>query len=105
VEVVGPKCSTTFGTLAEPGVVAVLDALGAEDMEALGEHCVLLASAAAGAVQFGLQENSNSSYNRASPSFPEEGHPKIPVGSLNACIHPQSLQTIPEHKTGLCLGS
>jgi hypothetical protein len=36
VEVIGSKCSTTFWALAQTGVVAAADALGAEDMETLG---------------------------------------------------------------------
>lgn len=54
MEVVGPKSRVALGTLALPGIVAGLHAFKAEDMEALGEHGVLLAHIAAGAGQAGL---------------------------------------------------
>lgn len=54
VEVVGPKGRVTLGALALPGVIACLHTLEAEDVEALGEHCVLLAHVAARACQAGL---------------------------------------------------
>ena len=55
VEVVGSKGSSALGALSETGVVTTADALGAEDMEALGEDRVLLSGTAARAVQLGLQ--------------------------------------------------
>ena len=55
VEVVGPEGGVALGALPLPGVVAALDALEAEDVEALGQHRVLLAGVAAGAGQPGLR--------------------------------------------------
>ena len=54
MKVISSEGGATLWTLAEARVVATADALGAEDMEALGKNRVLLTSAAAGAVQLGL---------------------------------------------------
>lgn len=49
VEVVGAESTVAFGALPLAGVVAHLEALVAEDVEALGEHRLLVAHVAAGA--------------------------------------------------------
>ncbi len=49
----GPEGGVAFGALPLAGVVAALDALEAEDVEAFGQHRVLLARVAARARQAG----------------------------------------------------
>lgn len=64
MEVIGSKGSTTLGTLSETGVITTADALGAEDMETLGEDSVLLPRATAGTVELGLREGKCESDSR-----------------------------------------
>lgn len=54
VKVIRSKGCIALGALSLAGVVARLDTVKAEDMEAFGEDSVLLACVAAGAGQLGL---------------------------------------------------
>lgn len=54
MEVVGAEGTVALGALPLAGVVAHLEALVAEDVEALGEHRLLVPHVAAGAAQLGL---------------------------------------------------
>lgn len=56
VEVVGTEGCVALGALTLPGVIACFDTLEAEDVEALCEHCILLAHVTAWAGQTGLQD-------------------------------------------------
>lgn len=55
MEVVGPEGTVTFGALPLSGVVARLQTLVAEHVEALGEHCLLVAGVAARTTQLRLK--------------------------------------------------
>lgn len=70
MEVVGPEGCVALGALALPGVVARLHALKAEDVEALGEHRVLLAHVAAWARQAGLQHTHTDTQSCEGPCRP-----------------------------------
>lgn len=59
VEVVGAEGTVALGALPLAGVVAHLEALVAEDVEALGEHRLLVPHVAAGAAQLGLAKSKN----------------------------------------------
>ena len=54
MKVISSKGCATLWTLPQARIIATPDALGAEDMEALGENCVLLSSGATRAVQLSL---------------------------------------------------
>lgn len=54
MKVVGPESSVALGTLALSGIVAGFHALKAENVEAFGEHGILLAHVTAGAGQASL---------------------------------------------------
>lgn len=55
MKVVGPESSIALGTFALSGIVAGFHALKAENVEAFGEHGILLAHVTAGAGQASLQ--------------------------------------------------
>lgn len=55
MEVIGTKGSIALGAFPLTGVVARLDAVEAEDVEAFGEHGVLLARVAAGTGELSLR--------------------------------------------------
>lgn len=60
VKVVGAEGTVALGALPLAGVVAHLEALVAEDVEALGEHRLLVPHVAAGAAQLGLGTHKHS---------------------------------------------
>lgn len=70
VEVVGAEGTVALGALPLAGVVAHLEALVAEDVEALGEHRLLVPHVAAGAAQLGLAKSKTHTVNRELPEHP-----------------------------------
>lgn len=65
----GTKGRVALGTLPLAGLIAATHALEAEYVEALGQHCILLAGVAAGAGQACLEQNRGSRV-RAAPAVP-----------------------------------
>ena len=70
VEVISSKCSATLGALAQSRVIATANTLGAEDVETLGENCVFLPGATAGAVELHLQPPTDAPTHKASMTTP-----------------------------------
>lgn len=56
MEVMGTKGRVALGALPLAGLIAAPHTLEAENVEALGKHCVLLAGVAAGAGQPRLEQ-------------------------------------------------